>query len=74
MTLVARLLLPEVGPAKDAVINSEAFRRRQRELVDSLRKNSFVAGLADGDIRADTSQPNLPKLTLTFTVKPGKPL
>lgn len=74
VTLVARLLLPEVGPAKDAVINSEAFRRRQRELVDSLRKNSFVAGLADGDIRADTSQPNLPKLTLTFTVKPGKPL
>jgi type IV pilus assembly protein PilM len=74
VTLVARLLLPEVGPAKDAVINSEAFRRRQRELVDSLRKNSFVAGLADGDIRADTSQPNLPKLTLTFTVKPDKPL
>lgn len=74
VTVVARLLLPEVGPAKDAVINAEAFRRRQRELVDSLRKNSFVAGLADGDIRADTSQPNLPKLTLTFTVKPDKPL
>jgi len=74
VTLVTRLLLPEVGPARDAVINSEAFRRRQRELVDSLRKNSFVARLADGDIRADTSQPNLPKLTLTFTVKPDKPL
>lgn len=74
VTLVTRLLLPEVGPAKDAVINSDAFRRRQRELVDSLRKNSFVARLADGDIRADTSQPNLPRLTLTFTLKPDKPL
>lgn len=74
VTLVARLLLPEVGPAKDAVINSDAFRRRQRELVDSLRKNTFVARLADGDIRADTSQPNLPRLTLTFTVKADKPL
>jgi type IV pilus assembly protein PilM len=74
VTLVMRLLLPEVGPAKDAVINSEAFRRRQRELVDSLRKNSFVERLADGDIRADTSQPNLPKLTLTFTVKSDRPL
>lgn len=74
VTLVTRLLLPEVGPAKDAVINSDAFRRRQRELVDSLRKNSFVGRLADGDIRADTSQPNLPKLTLTFTVKADKTL
>jgi type IV pilus assembly protein PilM len=74
VTLVARLLLPEVGPAKDAVINADAFRRRQRELVDSLRRNSFVQRLADGDIRADNSQPNLPKLTLTFTVKPEKPL
>jgi type IV pilus assembly protein PilM len=74
VTLVARLLLPEVGPARDAVINSEAFRRRQRELVDSLRKNSFVARLDDSDIRADTSQPNQPKLTLTFTAKADKPL
>lgn len=74
VTVVVRMLLPEVGPAKDAVINSEAFRRRQREIVDSLRKNSFVAKLADADIRADTSLPNQPKLTLTFTVKADKPL
>jgi len=62
------MLLPEVGPAKDAVINSDAFRRRQRELVESLRKNSFVSSLADADIRADTSQPNLPRLTLIFSL------
>ena len=74
VTIVARMLLPEVGPAKDAVINSDAFRRRQRELVESLRKNSFVSSLADADIRADTSQPNLPRLTLTFTMKADKPL
>lgn len=74
VTVVTRMLLPEVGPAKDAVINADAFRRRQRELVESLRKNSFVSSLADADIRADTSQPNLPRLTLTFTVKADKPL
>lgn len=72
--LSVRLLLPEVAAGKDAVINSEVFRRRQRELVEALRKNSFVQSVPDADIRADTSQPNLPRLTLTLVLKPEKSL
>jgi len=72
--LSVRLLLEEVSPGKDAVINSEVFRRRQRELIDALRKNSFVESIHDGEIRADTSQPNLPRLSLTLVIKPDKTL
>ena len=74
VTLVARMLLPEVAPGKDAVINSEAFRRRQREFVDALRHNPFVKEVPDADIRADYPQPNLPRLTLTLVIKPEKSL
>lgn len=72
--LTVRMLLPEVAVGKDAVINADTFRRRQRELVESLRKNSFVQAVPDADIRADTSQPNLPRLTLTLVLKPDKTL
>jgi hypothetical protein len=68
------MLLPEVAVGKDAVINADTFRRRQRELVESLRKNSFILAVPDADIRADTSQPNLPRLTLTLVLKPDKTL
>ena len=74
VSLSVRLLLEEVSPGKDAVINSEVFRRRQRELIDALRKNSFVESIPDGEIRADTSQPNLPRLSLTLVIKPDKTL
>lgn len=74
ITLVARMLLPEVAPGKDAVINADAFRRRQREFVESLRKNAFVKEISDSDIRSDYTQPNLPRLTLTLTIKSDKPL
>jgi len=74
VTLVARMLLPEVAPGKDAVINAEAFRRRQREFVESLRKNPFVKEVSDAEIRSDYTQPNLPRLTLTLVIKPDKPL
>jgi hypothetical protein len=74
VTLVARMLLPEVAPGKDAVINAEAFRRRQREFVESLRKNPFVKEVSDSEIRSDYTQPNLPRLTLTLVIKPDKPL
>lgn len=72
--LTVRMLLPEVAVGKDAVINADTFRRRQRELVESLRKNSFIQAVPDADIRADTSQPNLPRLTLTLVLKPDKTL
>ena len=72
--LSVRLLLPEVAPGKDAVINADVFRRRQRELVDALRKNSFVESVPDAEIRADTSQPNLPRLSLTLVIKQDKSL
>jgi len=74
VVLSVRLLLPEVAPGKDAVINAEVFRRRQRELVDALRKNSFVESVPDAEIRADTSQPNLPRLSLTLVIKQDKSL
>lgn len=74
VTLVARMLLPEVAPGKDAVINAEAFRRRQREFVEALRKNPFVKEISDSDIRSDYTQPNLPRLTLTIVIKPEKSL
>lgn len=72
--ITVRMLLPEVAVGKDAVINADTFRRRQRELVESLRKNSFIQAVPDADIRADTSQPNLPRLTLTLVLKPDKTL
>ena len=74
VVLSVRLLLPEVAPGKDAVINSEVFRRRQRELVEALRKNSFVEAIPDSEIRADTSQPNLPRLSLTLVIRQDKSL
>ncbi len=74
VSLSVRLLLPEVVPGKDAVINADVFRRRQRELVDALRKNSFVESIPDSEIRADTSQPNLPRLSLTLVIKADKSL
>ena len=74
VTLVARMLLPEVAPGKDAVINADAFRRRQRDFVESLRKNPFVKEVSDSEIRSDYTQPNLPRLTLTLVIKPEKTL
>lgn len=74
VVLTVRLLLPEVGAGKDAAINAEAFRRRQRELVEALRRNTFVASVPDAEIRADTSQPNLPRLSLTLVIKADKSL
>jgi len=74
VTLSVRLLLPEVAPGKDAVINADVFRRRQRELVEALRRNSFVESVPDSEIRADTSQPNLPRLSLTLVIRPDKSL
>lgn len=74
VTLSARMLLTEVAPGKDAVINADAFRRRQREFVDSLRKNPYVKEIADASISSDYTQPNLPKLTLTMVIKADKPL
>ena len=68
------MLLTEVAPGKDAVINADAFRRRQREFVDSLRKNPYVKEIADASISSDYTQPNLPKLTLTMVIKADKPL
>lgn len=74
VTLVASMLLPEVAPGKDAVLNADALNRRRRELVELLRKNPFVKEVPDSEIRSDLTKPNLPKLRLVLIIKPEKPL
>jgi type IV pilus assembly protein PilM len=74
VTLVTRMLLLSVGPAKDAVIDAKEFGRRQQEFVQALRQNAFVEAIPDAEIRSDRNQPNLPRLTLTLIIKSDKPL
>ena len=74
VTLVTRMLLLSVGPAKDAVIDAKEFGRRQHDFVEALRQNPFVESIPDSEIRSDRNQPNLPRLTLTLVIKSDKPL
>ena len=74
VTLVTRMLLLSVGPAKDAVIDAKEFGRRQQDFVQALRNNPFVEAIPDAEIRSDRNQPNLPRLTLTLIIKSDKTL
>ena len=74
VTLVTRMLLLSVGPAKDAVIDAKEFGRRQQDFVQALRNNPFVEAIPDAEIRSDRNQPNLPRLTLTLVIKSDKTL
>ena len=72
ITVTARFLLPEVHP--DRPLNASVLNRRQKQLLEEVRKSPYVASIPDDEIKGNFTSSNTPKITFTLVIRPDKAL